>query len=243
MKPLHDQARQIIAEGRSPEVVPHGSAARNWQALVSRLDAQLPPGAAAVDRSLRSPLGSSALLKLTLCGVLLGGFGGGLALYYGSALTLAAASPPPVQLTAEESASPSASWPVHLPAPSTPLSPVQLTAASAPPADHASVAVRPRVRAHHPPTMAGGLAAETRLLAQAQSQLSDGAAARALALLDQHRATFPRGELVPEREAARVLALCALGRTAEAKAAQARFERAYSSSPLLARVRAGCAVK
>ena len=91
--------------------------------------------------------------------------------------------------------------------------------------------------------MAAGLATETRLLAQAQSQLNDGAAARALALLDQHRAKFPRGELVPEREAARVLALCALGRTAQAESARARFEHQFSSSPLLVRVRAGCAVR
>jgi hypothetical protein len=60
-------------------------------------------------------------------------------------------------------------------------------------------------------------------------------------LLDQHRAEFPHGELVPEREAARALALCALGRTAEAKATRARFEHDFSCSPLLARVRAGCA--
>jgi outer membrane protein assembly factor BamD (BamD/ComL family) len=90
-----------------------------------------------------------------------------------------------------------------------------------------------------PPT-AANLAAETRLLAQAQSKLNEGAAAPALALLDQHRAEFPHGELVPEREAARVLALCALGRTADAKAARRRFERNFSSSPLLARVRAVC---
>ena len=235
MKPLRDQARQVIVEGRSTVVVPHGSAARNWQALVSRLDAPLPPGAEAADRSLGSPLGSgawsSALLKLTLWGVLLGGFGGGLALYGRDASApvavapLAAAQPP-------RAAAP----------PPSPPSSAQPTAP--PPADaRAGVAARPPARARRPPPTAAGLAAETSLLARAQSQLYDGAPARAIALLDQHRAEFPHGELLPEREAARVLALCALGRTAEAKTARARFERVFSASPLLARVRAGCAVR
>jgi hypothetical protein len=84
------------------------------------------------------------------------------------------------------------------------------------------------------------VAAEARLLRDADAALRAGDAAHALALLDQHAASFPGGVLVEEREAERVVVLCALGQVDAARQAGAAFVRDHSHSPLAARVRASC---
>jgi RNA polymerase sigma-70 factor (ECF subfamily) len=84
------------------------------------------------------------------------------------------------------------------------------------------------------------MTAEADLLRGVDAALKAGNAARALAKLDQHRATFPSGMLVEEREAERVVVLCALGRTDEARAAASVFLRDRPRSPLAGRVRASC---
>jgi RNA polymerase sigma-70 factor (ECF subfamily) len=85
------------------------------------------------------------------------------------------------------------------------------------------------------------LGAEIELMHKAQVASREGQPAKALALLDRHAALYPRGVLAQERAATRVVVLCALGRTTEARAAAAQFERAAPKSPLLARVKASCA--
>lgn len=85
------------------------------------------------------------------------------------------------------------------------------------------------------------LAAETRELRSAYAAMERGDPARALALLDQQSAEYPHGQLGQERAAARVFALCKLGRTAEAHAAAARFLAQNPGSPLAGRVRKACA--
>ncbi len=80
------------------------------------------------------------------------------------------------------------------------------------------------------------LAAETRHLREAHGALQAGDPQKALALLDEQG-----GQLGEERAAARVLALCQLGRTAELEAARAAFLRDHPRSPLADRVRGGCA--
>ncbi len=84
------------------------------------------------------------------------------------------------------------------------------------------------------------LSAETALLAEAHAALSEEQAPRALELLDRHAAKYPRSALEPERAAERVLVLCRLGRTFEARVDADRFLRAHPRSPLGARVRASC---
>src|SRR5262249_45727507 len=69
----------------------------------------------------------------------------------------------------------------------------------------------------------GQLGAEARALRQAQEALDAGRAAVALALLDEQRVTFARGVLADERAAARIFALCALGRRDEAARETERF--------------------
>lgn len=84
------------------------------------------------------------------------------------------------------------------------------------------------------------LEAETEALRAAQSALRGGNAARALALLDSQQSRYRPGLLQQERAAARVMALCQLGRAAEARAAAERFESNFPRSPLVARVRTSC---
>jgi len=88
----------------------------------------------------------------------------------------------------------------------------------------------PRVAASPEPARALGarrpadhLAEEVSILARAESELNSGRFASALSLLDEHRRRFPQGTLTEERVAARVSALCALGRGAEAESALQRL--------------------
>jgi outer membrane protein assembly factor BamD (BamD/ComL family) len=84
------------------------------------------------------------------------------------------------------------------------------------------------------------LAEETALLRQAHAAIESGDGARALALLDQHARTYPSGALGEERDAARVFALCAASRAAEARREADRFLATHPRSPLAPRVRASC---
>jgi hypothetical protein len=84
--------------------------------------------------------------------------------------------------------------------------------------------------------------AETRLVRAGVTALHSGDSARALALFDEHARKYPRGILAEERAAERVVALCDLGRSVEARAAATEFLRDHPRSPASARVHASCAV-
>ncbi len=84
------------------------------------------------------------------------------------------------------------------------------------------------------------VAAEVRLLGEAHTAMRGGQAEQALVLLDEHARRYPKGALGEERDAARVAALCALGRTSEAREATDRFLRSAPRSPLAGPVRASC---
>ena len=64
--------------------------------------------------------------------------------------------------------------------------------------------------------------------------------ARALRILDERRRRFPNGALGEESEAARVFALCEMGRTDEARDVAGRFLREHPRSPLAPRVSRAC---
>jgi len=85
------------------------------------------------------------------------------------------------------------------------------------------------------------VSAEVDLLKNAQRALSAGDATTALSLLDRHASQFPSGALVVERMAARVFALCELGRVDEARGVARAFLKAAPNSPLVPRVTASCA--
>jgi len=170
-------------------------------------------------------------------------------------------APPAPSVAPPRSPSPSPSSPPEPPASPTPAlaapptpapaasptqelaaSPTPALAASRTPALAASPSPSARVDAlpSAPAPTTDALAEETRLLRDANAATRAGDAARALALLDEHAQRHPGGVLSEERDAERVLALCAAGQVAEAKRAATSFLHARPRSPLAGRVRGSC---
>ena len=85
------------------------------------------------------------------------------------------------------------------------------------------------------------LAEEVAILSRATNSLQSGRASEALRVLEEHQRKFANGELTEERYAARIQALCALGRRSEATAELARLSRMAPGSPHLSRAREYCA--
>ena len=96
-----------------------------------------------------------------------------------------------------------------------------------------SAASGPRAAPH-------GLEEEARALAEVQRALRDAETERALVLLDRMEERFGAGALGTERRAARVLALCGLGRYEEGRALAEHFIANHPTSPLVSRIRAAC---
>ena len=87
-------------------------------------------------------------------------------------------------------------------------------------ARHAAEA-KPKRAVSKPP--ADRLSEEVEVLSRAQTEMHAGRFGAALTLLEQHARSIPRGKLAPERRAARVRALCALGQRTEADAELTRL--------------------
>jgi hypothetical protein len=104
-------------------------------------------------------------------------------------------------------------------------------AVEAPPLDPPSAGARRR---------SDRLAEEVAILSRAEKEFHAGRPASALQVLEEHRRKFPSGALVQERIAARVHALCALGRTTEAESDLARLERLSPGSLQEGRAREAC---
>jgi hypothetical protein len=84
------------------------------------------------------------------------------------------------------------------------------------------------------------LSADLDLLRQVHAALRGGRPEAALSLLDRAGRGLEGGPLAEEAQAARVSALCQLGRVAEARAATDRFLISWPSSPLATRLRGRC---
>ena len=84
------------------------------------------------------------------------------------------------------------------------------------------------------------MSAELALLREARGALDRGEGQRALAILDAHRERFPRAALAEEREAARVFALCSVGRVEASRSAVHAFLASHPKSPFCQRIRATC---
>jgi RNA polymerase sigma-70 factor (ECF subfamily) len=237
MKPLHEQAKCLIRDANAEDVATPDAQVRIWDGLLPSLDAPLPPLADAAQRALGSgtsagagtsagtSIWSGALLKVVVVGALGGG-----AVWYGAPRFAARAPMPRV-----EHAEPPSARVLERE-----LAPPAEPEATSPPRAVVVPAAPAAPSARRSPPGASRLQAETRLIAEAQRALNAGAPGRALLLIEQHRAEFPGGELASEREAARVLALCGLGRHADANATRERFAREWPDSLLFARVRAAC---
>jgi hypothetical protein len=122
-----------------------------------------------------------------------------------------------------------------------PQSPPALQAAT--PSEPASAVEQPpsvkELKAHAPQPASDRLAEEVEILSRAQTELHAGRFAAALRVLEDHARRFPHGALAPERHAARVRALCALGRSTEADVELGRLE---PGSLHEGRAREACAV-
>ncbi len=104
----------------------------------------------------------------------------------------------------------------------------------------ARTAERPAPVVATPVVESSSLAEETHLLREADRAVRAGDGERAMALLNDHAARFPDGNLAPERAAERLVVLCLDGK-ADASAA-VRFMAAHPGSPLTARVKQACGV-
>jgi hypothetical protein len=82
--------------------------------------------------------------------------------------------------------------------------------------------------------------AEARLLQAAQRSLAAGQAVRAWELLSDHARRFPHGALGDERDAAFVLAACALGHEDDARRRRDALAARAPTSPFLPRLERSC---
>jgi hypothetical protein len=97
-------------------------------------------------------------------------------------------------------------------------------------------AVPAPVATAHPGAVASreeSLAAERRVLDEAQRALADGRSAAAFEALAEHARMFPRGRLAEEREGLWIRALARAGRMDEARDRATRFRAIYPHSILL----------
>lgn len=84
------------------------------------------------------------------------------------------------------------------------------------------------------------LGEEVQILSRAEMELHNGKPALALRTLDEHQRRFSSGALVQERSAARIQALCALGRTQDARAESIKLKRSSPNSPQAAQISSPC---
>ena len=225
MSDLGRRASELVRAGREAGRPSEKDRERNLAALRARLAAASVPTEIAASRGApraRRPLWTAAAVM----GAVLGA---GAAL----AVTMRQPRPPaapidskPVAAQVEAASAPEETARAVPPIPSE----------SPPPA----VGAEPGSAAPHRPTR-DRLAQEVAILSRAASSLEAGRASEALRAIDEHGRKFPNGVLKEERYAARVRALCALGRRDEAARELALLAELAPGSPQVARARQGCA--
>lgn len=99
-----------------------------------------------------------------------------------------------------------------------------------------------RAREHEKTKPESSLAIELSMLQRARRALGADNGRLALGIVEELEERFPKGVLMEERRATRVLSLCLLGRTDEARRFGRAFLAQHGSSVYAERVRASCAV-
>jgi hypothetical protein len=99
----------------------------------------------------------------------------------------------------------------------------------------------PPAPAPAPAPTADSLQEERAILARATAALRAGDAGAALDAVAEHAKKFPKGLLVEERSATKVLGLCAAGKVAQGEQARDAFLARWPRSVHAARVQAACA--
>ena len=221
---LGPQARALFEAERGALKPTSADRKRIALALSARLGAGVfPPGVQGPESALPPPTGSAWLNWPTIS--LMAGLvvSGGIALSTLRGPDLKAPEPTV------------ASAPAALP----PTAPALTLAAPAPivEAPATSDATAPAPAAHRPTDR---LAEEVAILSRAETELHASRFQSALRVLEEYERKFSNGKLAQERAAARILALCGLGRTVEANAALARLSRGSLHEGT---AREACAVK
>ncbi|MBN1612421.1 MAG: hypothetical protein JW940_37670 [Polyangiaceae bacterium] len=234
MKDLSPHARRLLADARATRV-PASSKLRVRRALAASVAAGI--SSAAVEAALAASAaagtaGSAAAGHGVITALAVWG-GAGIA----TGVAVTAASVALLRPAPRDSDRPTPSVAAR-PRRSTATVPAAPVVRAPPPVAETSTASAPDAvaRLRHP-----GVAQELSLLAEARAALRDGDPERALALTQQHEQRFGEGALAEEALAARILALCALGRREQGRAAVATLERLAPNSPQLPRARAACA--
>jgi hypothetical protein len=265
MTDLSPEAKALLELARDGDDPNPGDRARIRRALAAGIAAGMTGSAtaAAASKSALGVIGSGAAAKTTIMLWLVAGavaaLAGSAALYIGSRTSEAPASTSRVVSPAPPSTT-RAEIPDH--APTTPAAtpghaptaasgnpggePVRAGADLRTSAGAARGSARnsaPAVLAALPAPKSSTLGAETALLESARTALSQGDSTGALLLLERHEREFPQGALVEERLAAKVFALCGLGRRAEASRTAAQLLQASPNSPLRVRVLDSCAYR
>jgi len=218
MVDLTPEAQSLVRAGRDALRPGEADRERVLQALLPKLGA----AGGATTTFIRAPSAAKALLIKS--GAVLVGLGAaGAGLFYAW----------------EPEAPPVSSAPVAQPAPLPPVS------SARPSSDlEGTATVAPEAPAGEKrtgnPARTDSLAQEVAILSRAGAELHAGNPQAALAALSEHQRKFPNGVLGQERTAARVQALCALGRMKEARSELSRLTRVSPNSPLEARARKAC---
>jgi type IV secretory pathway VirB10-like protein len=126
------------------------------------------------------------------------------------------------------------------PAPPTPRLEPTLPTTALPPSDADGPQPRGASRTDAERIHPSSLAQELALLTAARQAVRSGKIRKALSVLGRHARRFPDGVMAEEREAERVAALCALGRTDQATRAAQAFLARFTGSPQSARVSRAC---
>lgn len=208
---------------------------RGWFALVPLLH-EAPLAAAAGAGA------ATVIVKLALVGVMVGAVASFVGTKVGSpdgaAAPVTASATPSVDETSQAPASPPASPP-----------PAVSPAASVISSSNAPITV---VRSSTParptaalePAVDDGLADDNAVLDAAITALDAGDHARALALIAAHTRRFPASPMRDAAAALRIDALCAAGKTAQARGEARTFAATFPDSPAAARLqRSSCVVK
>lgn len=221
MSDLTLEAEELLRAGRGAFRPTEADRVRILTGLRAQLGGAL---CVATGASLVASTAGGAWLKLTGVVVLLGALGGGIAFSRGgeSAEAVRVANAPTPAPVIERTSSPVTEEPSVLAAPMKPVTAEQSRPQPAPP---------------RPPNR---LAQEVEILSRAGADVRGGRAVAALLALEEHERKFPSGALAEERSAARVQALCALGRTKDAEAELARLARLSPTSAHSARARKAC---
>ena len=232
MSVLSREARAIIVKGKSELVPTEADRSRVTQLLNSRMGAEglrlsvpTPPAAVVV--------AGKALKLLTLASVLsvIGTFSA--VAYFGRQ---SARLPTPAEKAVVVEPSPMQA----------PSAQPQLTAeaptSAAPPAISSNTN-KAESSQYTAKSSRDSLGQEVQILSRAERELHNGRPDLALKALDEHQRRFASGALVQERSAARVQALCALGRTQEAKVESIKLKRSSPNSPQAAPIASPCEPK